>query len=106
MANVCTNRFFLATNSKQLRENLIEMMCESFYCSDVNEFDNGEIFNCEMIFDSKWTFPKEKMEELTKELPEENDLFIRVVSEEFQNEYIGFHIYTNGEWCDKLADKY
>ena len=106
MANVCTNRLYLETKDKERGNNLIEAMCELFYCSDVEPIENDEALWCEMEFDSKWKFPKEKMEELTKELPEENDFYIRVLSHEFANEYIGFHIYTNGEWCDKLADKY
>ena len=24
---------------------------------------------------------------------------------EFGREYVGFNIYTGGEWCDKLADR-
>jgi hypothetical protein len=80
-------------------------MKELFYYCDTQEFDNGEVFNCEMVFDSRWTFPKEKMEELTKKLPKENDLCISVISYELDNEYVGFNIYANGEWCDKLADR-
>ena len=106
MANVCTNKLYLETKDKELRESLVEAITELFFCYDVNEFDNDEIFNCEMEFDSKWTFPKKEMEELTNTLPKENDLSIRVLSHEFANEYVGFHIYTNGEWCDKLAERH
>jgi hypothetical protein len=45
------------------------------------------------------------MEELTKDLPEGNDLYIRVLSHEFGCEYVGFNVYADGEWHDKLADK-
>jgi hypothetical protein len=106
MPNICTNKLYLSTKDNQLRDTLIESMIDTFYCSDVQEFDNNEVFNCEMEFDSHWKFPKKEMEKLTSELPKDNDLYIRVLSHEFVNDYVGFNIYTNGEWCDKLADKY
>jgi hypothetical protein len=80
-------------------------MMDLFYCSDVQPFENSDVFQCEMEFDSHWTFPQAGMEELTKKLPEGNDLYIRVLSYEFGCEYVGFNIYSNGEWCDKFADK-
>ena len=105
MANICTNKLFLSTKDEQLRDNLIESITNVFYCSDVQPVENAEVFTCEMEFDSNWTFPHQKMEELTNELPQGNDLYIRVLSYEFGCEYVGFNIYTNGEWCDKFADK-
>jgi hypothetical protein len=43
------------------------------------------------------------MEELTKGLSDGNELYIHVLSYEFACEYIGFNIYADGEWHDKLA---
>ena len=105
MANICTNKLYLSTKDKQLCDNLTESIINSFYSCDVQPFDNGEVFNCEMEFDSNWTFPQEKMKELTNKLPRGNDFYIRVLSYEFGQEYVGFNIYTGGEWCDKLADR-
>ena len=105
MANICTNKLYLSTKDKQLCDNLIESMMDLFYCSDVQPFENNDVFQYEMEFDSNWTFPHKKMEEMTKNLPEDNDLYIRVLSYEFGCEYVGFNIYSGGEWCDKFADK-
>jgi len=105
MANICTNKLYLSTKDKQLCDNLIESIIDSFYSCDVQPFDNGEVYTCEIEFESRWTFPKKEMEKLTNELPEGNDLYIRVLSYEFGCEYVGFNIYTDGEWCDKFADR-
>ena len=105
MANICTNKLYLSTKDKGLCDNLVESIIDSFYSCDVQPVENAEVFTCEMEFDSNWTFPHKKMEELTNELPQGNDLYIRVLSYEFGCEYVGFNIYTGGEWCDKLADK-
>ncbi len=105
MANVCTNRLFLSTKNKGLCDKLAESIIDSFYCCDLQPLYDDEVFSCEMVFDSRWTFPNKEMEELTNELPEGNDLYIRVLSYEFGCEYVGFNVYTDGEWCDKLADR-
>ena len=105
MANICTNKLYLSTKDKQLCDKLMESMTDSFYCCDVQPIESDDIFQCEMEFDSNWTFPDKKMEELATGLPQGNDLYIRVLSYEFGCEYVGFNIYTGGEWCDKLADK-
>ena len=104
MANICTNILYLQTSDKPLRDTFIESIKQSFRCDTVL-FDNGEIFNCEIEFDSRWTFPHKEMEEMTKDLPEDSDLYIRVLSYEFGCEYVGFNVYAGGGWHDKLADK-
>lgn len=104
MANICTNLLYLSTKDRPLRDTLMRAIRQSFHCNSVL-FLNGKVFNCEIEFDSRWTFPQKEMEALTKGLPEENDLYIRVLSHEFCCEYVGFHVYASGEWCDKLADK-
>ena len=103
MANICTNMLYLSTVNRQLRDSLIRSMKQTFNCYDVQSYEDGSDFDCDVEFESRWTFPQEKMEALTKGLPEENDLYIRVLSYEFGCEYVGFNIYASGEWCDKLA---
>jgi hypothetical protein len=102
MANICTNKLYLSTENKDLRDALMQSIRQSFRCDSVL-YDNGEVFNCEIEFDSRWTFPQKEMEELTKGLPDGNDLYIRVLSYEFGCEYVGFNIYADGEWHDKFA---
>jgi hypothetical protein len=104
MANVCTNQLYLQTKDKQLGNSLIEAMTEMFYCSDVQPVEDDELLWCQMEFDSRWVFPQKEMEELTKNLPKGNDLFIRVHSYELNCDYVGLNKYTDGEWCDKLAE--
>jgi hypothetical protein len=103
MANICTNRLYLSTRDKDLRNRLKQSIRQSFRCDSVLYWD-GEVFDCEIEFDSRWTFPHSEMEELTKDLPEGNGLYIRVLSYEFGCEYVGFNVYANGEWHDKLAN--
>jgi len=101
MANICTNKLYLTTKDKVLRDSMTESIAKTFNCNDINSID-GKIFECEIDFDSKWTFPYKEMEKMTQELPEGNDLYIRVLSYEFNCDYIGYNIYSSGEWCDKF----
>ena len=71
------------------------LISQLFNCNDIQQSGNGEIFDCEIEFESRWTFPKKEMEKLTNELPEGNDLYIRVLSYEFGCEYVGFNIYAD-----------
>jgi hypothetical protein len=104
MANICTNKLWLSTEDRQLRDTLVNSIRQSFHCVDEQLLDSSD-FACEIEFDLRWTFPQTEMEALTKGLPEDNDLYIRVLSHEYGCEYVGFNIYTSGEWCDKFADR-
>jgi hypothetical protein len=102
MANICTNMLYLSPGDRQLRDTLMRSIEQTFNCCDAQSHD-GSVFDCEIEFDSRWAFPHKEMESLTKGLPEENDLYIRVLSYEFGCDYVGYNIYASGEWCDKLA---
>lgn len=93
---------YLSTKDRQLGASLMESIRKLFRC-DAVLFENRETFDCEIEFDSHWTFPYREMEELTKDLPEGNDLYIRILSYEFGCEYVGFNIYADGEWRDKFT---
>jgi hypothetical protein len=103
MANVCTNKLFISTGDKQLLKALAGKLETTFTCQEINRAEEDGF--CEMDFDSRWVFPAQEMENLTASLPEGNDLYIRVLSYEFGQDYVAYHTYTSGEWCDKLADK-
>ncbi|GHV54034.1 DNA topoisomerase [Bacteroidia bacterium] len=104
MANICTDMLYLSTKDRDLRDRLKESIRQSFRCDTVL-YGNSEVFDCEIEFDSKWTFPQGEMEKLTGGIPQESGLYIRVPSYEFGCGYAGSNIYAGGEWRDKFADK-
>ena len=103
MANICTNTLFAVTRDKVIRDSLNELIRDRFDCSDILSADN-EVFECKIEFKSRWRFPKEEMEKLMQNFPNDNDFYIHVVSYEFGCEYVGFNIYSLGEWRDKFVD--
>jgi hypothetical protein len=93
---------YLSTKDRDLRDALMKSIRQSFRCDSVLYWGE-DIFDCEIEFDSHWTFPYREMEELTNDLPDGNDLYLRILSYEFGCEYVGFNIYAGGEWRDKFA---
>lgn len=104
MANSCTNTLYASTRDCKLRDSLTELIQNIFGSKELHKFDNGEVFECKIEFESCWRFPCEEMEKLMQEFPDDNDFYIHVVSYEFGCEYVGFNIYSLGEWRDKFVD--
>lgn len=94
MANICENKMYVYSadpaNIKHLREWCKENLDGSF-----EPIDN-ECF--EYYFDSKWDFPEQEMIEMVDELPNKDDIYIRVLSVEEADCYCAFHVYEGGEW--------
>jgi hypothetical protein len=70
---------YLSTKDKDLGNKLMYSIRQSFRYDSVIYWDE-EFFNCEIEFDSRWIFPQKAMEKLTKDIPQGNDLYIRVLS--------------------------
>lgn len=94
MANYATNYFFASTKNEkdlQLIDNYItENFCD---CDMVLTEDSlqGEFY-------SKWTYPAEMIDELIDSLEAKNDIYIRVLSFDLEDEYAEFRIFSNGKW--------
>ena len=94
MANICENKMYVysqdSANIKHLRawckENLDGCL----------ELIDDECF--EYYFDSRWDFPEQEMIEMVDELPNKDDIYIRVLSVEEAGCYCAFHVYEGGEW--------
>ncbi len=102
MANICDNMLYLSTSSKENYSKLVERIQKGFECYNVSELTENE--SCEIDFESKWTFPHKEFKKLTDEIGQDDSLYIRVLSYEFGCEYVGFNIYRDGEWTNKLCD--
>ena len=94
MANICENKMYVysqdSTNIKHLREWCKENLDGSL------ELIDDECF--EYYFDSRWDFPEQEMIEMVDELPNKDDIYIRILSVEEAGCYCAFHVYEGGEW--------
>lgn len=82
MANICNNLFYAYSEDKN-NLNTIKEFFENWESADIEESDE----NIDILFDSKWTFPEENMEELFQLIPNKEDIYMRCLSYEFGNEY-------------------
>ena len=94
MANICENKMYVCSsdpaNVKHLRDWCKENLDGSL------ELIDDECF--EYYFDSKWDFPEEEMIEMVDELPNKDDIYIRVLSVEEADCYCAFHTYEGDKW--------
>ncbi|GAB6118927.1 hypothetical protein [Dysgonomonas termitidis] len=102
MANICTNIAVIISADKSVLEQTVKEISENFECYSDIETENG---SCDLEFTSHGPFPKKLMEDITGNYTGK-DLYIQVITYEISNELVQHHIYENGKWTDKLAEKY
>lgn len=96
MANICTNMFYAYSDDIN-NLNCIKNFLESEFRSDL-EITDGSI---EGVFDSRWTFPEEKMEELFSLIPNKNDIYMRCLSYEFGELYHALFVCDEDGWTEE-----
>lgn len=99
MANICTNMLYVSTDNRKNYDMVLSEVQRIFECYYTDEYED---MNCEMEFESKWDFPVFDMKEITGKLEPDDTMYIRVLSYELASEYVGFHIFKNGQWVNKL----
>jgi len=102
MANICTHIAVVSSTDKSVLEQVVEKISGSFECYSDIETGGGY---CELEFSTRGAFPKDIMEGITGKYPGKC-LYIQVVTYELSNELVQHHIYENGKWTDKLAERY
>lgn len=96
MANICTNDLYLYTEDKENYKYLLEKF-ESELEIDIHHSDSEDFKD---VFDSKWDFPMYIFEPIMAEIPNPDDesLYLRVLSYEPGNYYCAYNVYENKEW--------
>lgn len=93
MSNPCSNTFSAYSKDRKNIETIIKFFNEWPY-SDID--DSGE--SVDIYFDSRWTFPEEKMNELFEIIPNKDDIHMRCLSYEFGNLYHALWICDEDGW--------
>jgi hypothetical protein len=96
MANICTNDFYAFSNNYENLKYIADFLDTHF---DETADVDGEFLYA--IFESKWTFPEELMEDLYNNLPDKDDIYMRCLSYEFGNEYHELMICDENGWQSK-----
>lgn len=94
MANVCSNTMYVSSEDVRNLEHIRSYM-ENWAYAQIESIDD-ETF--EVYFDSRWDFPFEAMSEMVEDLPNKDDIYIRVLSVECGDYYCAFHVYDGDVW--------
>lgn len=97
MANYATNIFYARTEcSKDL--NTIEAFLDGTFNGYVNR--QNDCIDAE--FSSRWEYPEEEISKLIASLANKDKVYIKILSYEFDGDYVSFRIFSQGKWNVKL----
>lgn len=101
MANICENKIYLSTPLQETYNEFKEIILKTLH-GDVSweDCDDG-MFQLEAYFESNWDFPKSIMKEITDNLTNTQNLYIRVLSIEECNYYAAYNVFEDGVWVLK-----
>ena len=93
MSNICSNELYAYS---ELKENIeaIENFFKNYPSADIENNDDS----VDVYFDSNWTFPEEKMNELFDQIPNKEDIYMRCLSVEYGCLYHALWICNNEGW--------
>ncbi len=94
MANICNNELRVFTESTDNIEAITKFFNERYPHSHVDKVGD---YNLTVYFESRWSFPEEDMEDLTKSLPDD-DITMDCLSVDWGTYYCVFYSYRDGEW--------
>jgi hypothetical protein len=94
MANVCENSMYVSSEDVRNLEHIRSYMGNWAYA----QIENIDDETFEVYFDSKWDFPFVEMNEMVENLPNKDDIYIRVLSIEYGEYYCAFHVYDGDSW--------
>lgn len=98
MANYATNLFFANTENKQDLGKIEAFLDENFADCFIERIDN----TLKAEFSSRWVYPEELIGKLVESLEGKDEIYIRVLTHELENEYVSFRIFSQGTWNIKL----
>lgn len=97
MANYATNIFYARTEcSKDLD------MIEAFLDRTFNGYINRQNDCIDAEFSSRWEYPEEEISKLIASLANKDKVYIKILSYEFDSDYVSFRIFSQGKWSVKL----
>lgn len=53
-------------------------------------------------FPSRWEYPEKEMDQLVASLEAKDKVYIKILTYEFENEYVSFRIFSQGKWEIKI----
>ena len=97
MANIATNLFFASTENENDLDRIEAFLNENFGECYIERMD--DILKAE--FSSRWEYPEKEINKLVESLEAKNEIYIRILTYELENEYVSFRTFSQGKWAIK-----
>ena len=97
MANCATNIFYARTENRTDLDKI-----ETFLDDVFNAYVNRQIDSVDAEFTSRWEYPEEEINKLVESLETKDEIYIRILTHELEDEYVSFRIFSHGKWDIKL----
>ncbi|WP_373146773.1 hypothetical protein [Bacteroides xylanisolvens] len=97
MANYATNIFHARTENKTDLGKIEVFLDETF-----NGFVNRQGDSADAEFSSRWVYPEEEINKLVESLEAKDKVYIKILTYEFEDEYVSFRVFSQGKWNIKL----
>ncbi|WP_026367502.1 hypothetical protein [Bacteroides sp. 14(A)] len=97
MANCATNIFYARTENRTDLDKI-----ETFLDDVFNAYVNRQIDSVDAEFTSRWEYPEEEINKLVESLEAKDEIYIRILTHELEDEYVSFRIFSHGKWDIKL----
>ena len=97
MANIATNIFHATTANKQDLDK-IEAFLDDNFDGYINRYAN--VIDAE--FSSRWEYPEKEINKLVDSLEAKNEIYMRILTQELEDEYVSFRKFSQGKWEIKL----
>ena len=97
MANYATNIFHARTENKTDLDKI-----EAFLDDTFSEFTNRYGDSVDVGFCSIIEKKGEEIKKLVESLEDKDKVYIKILTYEFEDEYVSFRIFSQGEWKVKL----
>ena len=79
MAIICDNTLFVFSEDRENLDTVIKFFDSNIIYYDCDDNDDS----LDILFDSKWTFPEELMQELYEVIPNKSDIYMSCLSVEY-----------------------
>ena len=97
MAKIATNIFHATTANKQDLDK-IEAFLDDNFDGYINRY--ADVIDAE--FSSRWEYPEKEINKLVDSLEAKNEIYMRILTHELEDEYVSFRKFSQGKWEIKL----
>lgn len=97
MATYATNILYARIENKHDLDRI-----EAFWDENFNGYINRQGDSVDAEFFSRWEYPEKEIAELVSSLEDRNNVYIKILTYEFEDEYVSLRIFSQGEWTVKL----